>query len=197
MVKKNSIIHQCYVDLTDVVAKYQDNWICDKTWLRVISLRYLNVINAIGFLRSDFDCTISSHASECGSSNEFGIFKHQFSMPCPYDSGQWRRVLFFYRQVAGKTQQLLLDHMIVRMCMLGSGQLGYQWWNERSHCLFAIQYNNNQHQPHIMTITTLMANTITATTTTTMGLTVKATSLAVTVMPSTTSAKSRYQLLLK
>jgi len=29
-------------------------------------------------------------------------------------------------------QQLLLDHMIVRMCMLGSGQLGYRWPNERS-----------------------------------------------------------------
>ena len=26
MVQKNSIIHQCYVILTDSVATYQDNW---------------------------------------------------------------------------------------------------------------------------------------------------------------------------
>ena len=47
--------------------------------------------------------------------------------------------------------QLLRDHMIVRMFMLGSGQLGYRRRNRRSRCLFQNCYN----QLLIMTIATL------------------------------------------
>jgi hypothetical protein len=49
MAKNSDIIRQCYVtNLTDVVKKYQDNWMCDETWVRVISARYPDVINSIG-----------------------------------------------------------------------------------------------------------------------------------------------------
>ena len=95
MGKKNKVIYQCYVKLTDVVEKYQDNWICDETWFRVIKSHYPDVINSIGFSRTDFICAISGHACECETQNELGIFKHQFVLSCPYDSGQRRRNLFF------------------------------------------------------------------------------------------------------
>ena len=95
MGKKNKLIYQCYINLTNALEKYQDNWICDKTWFRVISARYPDVINSVGLSRTDFIRAISGHACECGTQNELGIFKHQFASLCPYDSGQRRRVSFF------------------------------------------------------------------------------------------------------
>jgi hypothetical protein len=109
MAKHNDIICLCYVNLTDSVEKYQDNWICNETWFRVISARYPNVINSVGFSRAAFNRAILGHASLCGSLNESLIFKQQFSMPCPYDSNQRRRVSFYYRQVAGKPPAAPLD----------------------------------------------------------------------------------------
>ena len=102
MAKTYSIIYQCYYNLSTAVAKYQDNWMCDETWVRVISLRYPDVINSISFSREVFNRAISGYAAQCGSPNELGIFMHQFWMLCPYDSGKRRRVSYFYRQVAGK-----------------------------------------------------------------------------------------------
>ena len=102
MVKPNDIISQCYVNLTDAIEKYQDNWICDETWFRVISARYPDVINSVGFSRAAFNRAISCRASQCGAQNASGIFLHHFSMPCPYHSGQRRKVSFYYRQVKGK-----------------------------------------------------------------------------------------------
>ena len=49
MVKNWDIIRRCYINLTDAIEKYQDNWICDETWVRVISARYPDVIKTIGF----------------------------------------------------------------------------------------------------------------------------------------------------
>lgn len=101
MVKPNDIISQCYVNLTNAVEKDQDNWICDETWFRVISARYPNVINSVGFSRVAFNHAISRRASQCGTPNDSGIFMHHFQMPCLYE-GKKRKVFFYYRQVAGK-----------------------------------------------------------------------------------------------
>ena len=100
MVKPNDIISQCYVNLTNAVEKYQDNWICDETWFRVISARYPDVINSVGFSRVAFNRAISRRASQCGTPNDSGIFMHHFQMPL-YE-GKKRKVFFYYRQVAGK-----------------------------------------------------------------------------------------------
>ena len=102
MAKSSNIIRQCYMNLTDAVEKYQDNWMCDETWVRVISSRYPDVINSIGFSRTTFIRAISTIASHCGTQNNQGIFRHQFKTSCPYDSGQRRDVSYFYRQVDGK-----------------------------------------------------------------------------------------------
>jgi hypothetical protein len=102
MAKSSDIIRQCYINLTDALEKFQDSWMCDETWFRVISSRYPNVINSIGFSRTTFIRAISRHASQCGTQNALGIFIHQFKTSCPYDSGQRRTVSYFYRQVAGK-----------------------------------------------------------------------------------------------
>ena len=102
MVKNWDIICRCYINLTDAIEKYQDNWICDETWVRVISARYPDVIKTIGFSREIFNRAISRHASQCGTQNDMGIFIQQFSTSCPYDSGQWRKVSYFYRQIIGK-----------------------------------------------------------------------------------------------
>ncbi len=69
MAKKYSIIYQFYVNLTDAVKKFQDNWMCDKTWFRVISAPNLDVIYFIGFSRATFNCAISTLASQCGTQN--------------------------------------------------------------------------------------------------------------------------------
>ena len=39
MAKSSDIICQCYMNLTDAVEKFQDNWMCDETWVRVITAR--------------------------------------------------------------------------------------------------------------------------------------------------------------
>ena len=96
MVKSSDIIFKCFVNLTDGLMKYQDNWMSDETWFRVISSRYPDVINSIGFLRTTFIRAISMHASQCGTQNAMGIFIHQFATSCPYDSGKRRRVSYFY-----------------------------------------------------------------------------------------------------
>ena len=80
----------------------QDNWICDETWVRVISARYPDVIKTIGFSRATFNRAISRHASQCGTQDDMGIFIQQFSTSCPYDSGQRRKVSYFYRLINGK-----------------------------------------------------------------------------------------------
>ena len=123
MVKSSDIIYQCYINLTDGLEKYQDNWMSDETWFRVISSRYPDVINSIGFSHTTFIRAISMHASQCGTQNALGIFIHQFKTSCLYDSGQRRRVSYFYRQVAGNLHQLLLDHVIAKICMLRLCQL--------------------------------------------------------------------------
>ena len=97
MGRKRIIIYQCYGKLTDAIEKYQDNWMCDETWFKVITSRYPEVVNAIGgFSREDFNRAISDHASQCGAPNELGIFKHQFSkraapatMPTSVPEGTW------------------------------------------------------------------------------------------------------------
>ena len=119
MAKTYSIIYQCYDNLTTALAKYQDNWRCDETWVRIVSSRYPEVINSVGFSRKVFNCAISGYAAQCGSPNESGIFMHQFLMPCPYDSGKRRKLSFYYRQVAGNPPTDQKKHMIARMCMLG------------------------------------------------------------------------------
>jgi len=101
MVKHNDIISQCYINLTDAIEKYQDNWICDETWFRVISARYPDVINSVGFSRAALNRAISRRASQCGTPNDSGIFMHHFQMPCLYE-GKKRKVFFYYRQVKGK-----------------------------------------------------------------------------------------------
>ena len=78
MVKNRDIIRQCYVNMTDAVAKYQDNWMCDETWARLISSRYPEVINSVGFSRATFNRAISTLASQCGTQNALGILIHQF-----------------------------------------------------------------------------------------------------------------------
>ncbi len=95
MVKANDIISQCYANLTNALEKYQDNWICDKTWFRVIIACYPNVINSVGFSGAAFNCAISCRASQCGTPNDSGIFMHPFQMPCLYE-GKKRKVFFYF-----------------------------------------------------------------------------------------------------
>ena len=82
MATNGDIIRWCNINLSNAIEKYQDNWISDKTWVRVISARYPDVINTIGFSRATFNRAISRHASQCGTQNDMGIFIQQFSTSC-------------------------------------------------------------------------------------------------------------------
>jgi hypothetical protein len=155
MVKPNDIISQCYINLTNSIEKYQDSWICDKTWFRVISTHYPNVINSVGFSRAAFNCTISHRASQCGTPNDSGIFMHHFHMQCLY-KGKKRKLFFYYRHVAGKPQASHLRphdckdvHVRVRPIRLSTAE-------QEELLLFTICNNYNQNQPHRVSITTLV-----------------------------------------
>ena len=126
MAKNSDIIRQCYVNLTDVIEKYQDNWVCDETWVRVISAHYPGVINSIGFSRATFNRAISRHASQCGTQNALSMFIHQFLISCPYDSG-----VIFYRHVAGKPPAAPSGPHDCEDVLLRPDRLGYQQWNAR------------------------------------------------------------------
>jgi hypothetical protein len=51
MVKPNDIIRQfyVYVNLTNAVEKYQDKWICNETWSRVIGACYAILSTLLAF----------------------------------------------------------------------------------------------------------------------------------------------------
>ncbi len=195
MVKPNDFISQCYVNLTDAIEKYQDNWICDETWFRVISALYSNVINSVGFSCVAFNHAISRRASQGGTPNDSEIFMHHFHMPCLYE-GKRGRLFFYYRHVTGKPPASPSGPHDCKDVHIRVRPLGYQRRNERSCCLFTICNNYNQNQPHRMSITTLVTMAMYAMMTKATGTTVNATSLVVTVMPCT-MVKSKYHLLMK
>ena len=127
MAKNSDIICQCYVNLTDALKKYKDNWMCDMTWVRVFSARYPNFINAI----------LASHARPSIVPSLGMLFNVEPRMLWVYSfinskfhvhmtQGNGGRCHFFIDKWLESPQQLLLDHMIARMCMLGPGRLGYQ-----------------------------------------------------------------------
>jgi hypothetical protein len=198
MAKNSDIIRQCYIIFTDAVEKYQDNWMCDKTGVRVISARYFDILLTLPacLVRPSIVPSLAMLLNV--EPRMLWVLIHQLQMSCPYDSGQRRNVSFFYRQVAGKPLAAPSGPNDYKDVHVRVWPMRLSTVDKRNHCLFTICYNyNNQHQSHgeINTITVAIA--MYATTTMATGTTVKATSSAVMVMPSMTTVTSRYQLLLK
>jgi hypothetical protein len=100
--KHNTIlISNSYLNLTAASSLYQDNWICDETWFRLLNAHYPHLKNTFNFTRGGLIHALSAKAGPFTGPNEFGIFLAKFSTDCPY-SGERRRVSYFYRQVNGK-----------------------------------------------------------------------------------------------
>ena len=132
MRKNSNIICDSYLNLTAASSHYQDNWICDETWFRLLNAHYPHLKNTFNFTREGLNRALSAKAGTFTGPNEFGLFLAKFQTECPY-SGDKRRVTYFYRQVNGKppadpvspwdiTDELSKSNSLQRDCMrLGRG----------------------------------------------------------------------------
>ena len=55
-------IGDSYLNLTAASSQYQDNWICDETWFRLLNAHYLYLKNTFNFTREGLNCTLSAKA---------------------------------------------------------------------------------------------------------------------------------------
>ena len=101
MQKNSNIICDSYLNMTAASSHYQDNWICDETWFRLLNAHYPHLKNTFNFTREGLNRALSAKAGPFTGPNEFGVFSVKFRTECPY-SGERRRVSYFYRQVNGK-----------------------------------------------------------------------------------------------
>jgi hypothetical protein len=132
MRKNSNIICDSYLNLTAASSLYQDNWICDETWFRLLHAHYPHLKNTFNFTREGLNRALSAKAGPFTGPNECGLFFAKFHTECPY-SGDKRRVSYFYRQVNGKppadpvspldiTDELSRSNSLQRGCMrLGIG----------------------------------------------------------------------------
>ena len=95
------IISGSYLNLTAASSQYQDNWICDETWFRLLNAHYPHMKNTFNFTRVGLNRALSVKAGPFTGPNELNLFLAKFQTECPY-SGERRRVSYFYRQVNGK-----------------------------------------------------------------------------------------------
>ncbi len=126
------IISDSYLTLTAASSQYQDNWICDETWFRLLNAHYPHMKNKFNFTRVGLNRALSVKAGPFTGPNEFNLFLAKFQTECPY-SVERRRVSYFYRQVNGKppadplspldiTDELSKSNSLQRGCMqLGIG----------------------------------------------------------------------------
>ena len=101
MRKNESIISDSYLNLTAASSQYQDNWICDETWFRLLNAHYPHLKNTFNFTRGGLIRALSAKAGPFIGPNECDLFLAKFQTGCPY-FGESRRVSYFYRQVNGK-----------------------------------------------------------------------------------------------
>ena len=105
MQKNSNIICDSYLNMTAASSHYQDNWICDETWFRLLNAHYPHLKNTFNFTREGLNRALSAKAGPFTGPNEFGVFSVKFRTECPY-SGERRRVSYFYRQVMASLQQI-------------------------------------------------------------------------------------------
>jgi hypothetical protein len=127
MRKNSNIICDSYLNLTAASSLYQDNWICDETWFRLLNAHYPHLKNTFNFTREGLNRALSAKAGPFTGPNEFSLFLAKFQTECPYSSER-RRVSYFYRQVNGKhpadpvlsldiTDELSKSNSLQRDCM--------------------------------------------------------------------------------
>ena len=82
-------------------SQFEDQWICDESWLRILKRYFPLLRNEIDLCLSDVSralATISIHGS---NHSDTMIFPKTFSMNCPLSPGDRRRINFFYRSTNG------------------------------------------------------------------------------------------------
>ncbi len=104
MTHNNILISNSNLSLTAASSHYQDNWVCDETFFRLLNACYPHLKITFTFMRVGLSHALSAKAGPFTGPNEFGQFLAKFTAECPYSgsSGERRRVLYFYRQVNGK-----------------------------------------------------------------------------------------------
>ena len=129
MRKNSNIICESYLNLTAASSHYQDNWICDETWFRLLNALYPHSKYTFKFTREGLNRALSASAKagQFTGPNELGLFLAKFQTECLY-SGDKRRVTYFYRQVNGTppadpvspldiTDELSKSNSLQRDCM--------------------------------------------------------------------------------
>ncbi len=101
MSKNSNIICASYINLTTACSQYQDMWIRDETWYRLLNAHYPHLKKTFDFTGEGLNRALSAKAGPCLGPNEFRLFVAKFSVQCPY-SYQKRRVSYYFRQVNSK-----------------------------------------------------------------------------------------------
>ena len=99
MVKACALITKAWLQLRSNNPLYNDQWISDETWLRLIKKHYSALQDAINFNRAALNRALSPLVGEFNSSNIPGIYRTQFFTLRLYDDKKKRQVSFYYRQV--------------------------------------------------------------------------------------------------
>ena len=104
--QKNSqkLIAKAWLKLSSEQTQYQDRWVLDETWVRVMTRCYPDLVSA-----TNIDCGKFNHAMTTSygsiydhfdSSNHLGIFHKKFTAVCPY-SNKRCPVRWYYWTVKG------------------------------------------------------------------------------------------------
>ena len=75
--------------MTAASSHYQDNWICDETWFRLLNAHYPHLKNTFNFTREGLNRALSAKAGPFTGPNEFGVFSVKFRTECPYSGEEY------------------------------------------------------------------------------------------------------------
>ena len=101
---KRKIIIDAFVAITWLfdASKFEDQWICDESWLRILKRYFPLLKNEIDMCQSDLVRALSTISITSGDTqNKIVVFQKMFTMDCPWSPGERRHVNFFYRSTNG------------------------------------------------------------------------------------------------
>ncbi len=126
---KKHLILDCYINLTPACSQYQNKWICDETWYRLLNAHYPTLKKTFDFLCEELNRILTDNAGPCTDPNKLSLFVAKFSTEYPF-SDQKRRVSYYFRQVNGKPPSDPKYAVDVRVCvdlLTGGESLCHNW----------------------------------------------------------------------
>jgi hypothetical protein len=98
------LISQAWLKLSSEQTQYQDRWVSDETWVRVMIRCHPDLVAATNIDCGKFNPAITTSYGSIydhfDSSNHLGIFSKKFKAVCPY-SNKRRSIRWYYRTIKG------------------------------------------------------------------------------------------------